>query len=279
MLAYYESRNSGISVEWRKNVHVPPHLHEAIEIIYVTEGTIELGVGLELYHMEKGDFGIVFPNVIHHYQAFGTGKNKAIYLFVEPSLLPAYSVQLQMCTPKFPIIQKEHVHTDIGNTMKTLAQMKDNNLMLVQAYVQIILAHVFSDMQMIDKNAVRSDDLIYNAVEYVAKNFREEITLEGMASDLGVSKYILSRMFAKTFHCNFSKYVNGVRLNYASSALENSQDSITNIALDCGFESQRTFNRVFKERYKLTPREYRKKNLLSIKNEEAEKDSNIIDNS
>lgn len=48
-----------------------------------------------------------------------------------------------------------------------------------------------------------------------------------MAYELCVSKYVLSRMFAKTFHCNFSKYVNGVRLNYAVAALENTMDSIT----------------------------------------------------
>ena len=79
-----------------------------------------------------------------------------------------------------------------------------------------------------------------------------------MAFDLGISKYVLSRMFAKTFHV-LSKYLNGVRLNYAVGALENTQDTITNICLECGFESQRTFNRVFKERYKITPREYRKR--------------------
>lgn len=265
MLAYYENRKDGVSVEWRKTVHVPPHLHEAIEIVYVTEGTIEMGVGQELYHMEKGDFGIIFPNVIHHYQAFDPGKNKTIYLFVEPSLLPAYTMQLQKFSPKVPIIKKDQVHPDIANTLKTLAQMEKRNTMLVQAYVQIILAHVFADMKMVDKHEIGSDDLIYNAVEYVAKNFRDPITLEQMASDLGVSKYTLSRMFAKTFHCNFSRYVNGVRLNHAASALEHSRESITNISYDCGFESQRTFNRVFKERYKLTPREYRQKNFLNTK--------------
>ena len=129
----------------------------------------------------------------------------------------------------------------------------------MKAYVHMILAHVFTEMPMIDKNAIGSDDLIYSSVAYVAKNYGSQITLEKMANDLGVSKYILSRMFAKTFHCNFSKYVNGVRLNNAVTELENSQDSITNICLNCGFESQRTFNRVFKDRYKLTPREYRKK--------------------
>ena len=64
-----------VSAEWKTPVHMPPHLHEAIEIIYVTEGCIELGVGQELYHMEKGDFAIVFPNVIHHYQVFNQGKS------------------------------------------------------------------------------------------------------------------------------------------------------------------------------------------------------------
>lgn len=257
--AYYEIRNNGVSAEWKRSVHVPPHLHEAVEIVYVTEGTLELGMGPELYHMEKGDLGIVFPNVIHHYQAFGTGKNQAVYLFVEPSLLPAYSAQLQKYSPKDPIMKKEQVHEDIVNAVNFLVHRKEQNPMLIRAYVQIIFAYVFFGMKMMDKSAVGSDDLIYNAVEYVAKNFREEFTLETMAYDLGVSKYVLSRMFTKTFHCNFNRYVNGIRLNHVSSALENTQESITNICFDCGFESQRTFNRVFRERYKMTPREYRKR--------------------
>lgn len=268
MLAYYENRSEGVSVEWRKTVHVPPHLHEAIEIVYVTEGTIELGVGQELYHMDTGDFAIVFPNVIHHYQAFGTEKNKTIYLFVVPSLLPSYYAELQKCSPEYPIIKKEQVHIDIVNTMKSLFHIKERSPMLIQAYIQIILAHVFSEMTMIDKSSIGGDDLIYKAVEYVAMNFRNEITLEKMAYDLGVSKYVLSRMFAKTFHCNFNRYVNGVRLNHASAVLENSQESITNICLDSGFESQRTFNRVFKERYKMTPREYRKRKILTENDKE-----------
>ena len=123
----------------------------------------------------------------------------------------------------------------------------------------MIFAHVFSKMDMIEKVVVGGDDLVYRAVEYVAANFRKKISLDKMAYDLGISKYVLSRLFSKTFHCNFSTYVNGVRLNYAVSMLSGTNDSITNICYDCGFDSQRTFNRVFKERYRVTPREYRNK--------------------
>lgn len=260
----YEKRNEGVSVEWKASVHVPPHLHEAIEIIYVTDGTVELGVGQELFHMEKGDFAIVFPNVIHHYQVFGLGKNKAIYLFLEPSLTPGFMEELQKYSPKYPIISKDKVHADIVNSVKALVNLQEFHSTIIQAHAQIILAHVFSDMEMVDKDAVGSDDIIYCAVEYVAKNFKEEMFLDKMAYDLGVSKYVLSRLFAKTFHCNFNKYVNSVRLNYVTSVMESTNESITSICLDAGFESQRTFNRVFKERYKMTPREYRMKLKRSI---------------
>ena len=255
----YEKKNEGVSAEWKDSVHVPPHLHEAIELIYVTDGTVELGVGQELYHMEKGDFAIVFPNVIHHYQVFGQGKNKAIYLFFDPSLTPNFYEDLQKYSPSYPIIEKKNVHVDIVNSIKSLTNNIECKPLIIQAYVHIILAHVFCDMEMADKDSVGGDDIIYCSVEYIAKNFKEDINLEKMACDLAVSKYVLSRMFAKTFHCNFNKYLNGIRMNYAISVLESTNDSITNICLDAGFESQRTFNRVFKERYKMTPREYRNK--------------------
>lgn len=257
LLLTYEKRNEGFSAEWKKSIHVPPHIHEAIEIIYVTDGSVELGVGQELYHMGKGDFAIVFPNVVHHYQVFDAGKNKAIYLFLEPSLSTNYLDKLQNYSPEYPIIHKDKLHPDVPNAIKTLLNRKDCNAMLVQAYMQIILAYVFSEMKMVDKDEIGGDNLIYKAVEYVARNFNEEISLDKMAYDLCVSKYALSRLFAKTFHCNFNRYVNEVRLNHVVALLESKKDSIINIGLDAGFESQRTFNRVFKERFKMTPREYR----------------------
>ena len=258
MFLTYEKRSDEISVEWKDSVHVPPHLHDTIEAIYVTSGTLELGVGQELYHMKSGDFAIVFPNVIHHYQVFGRGENKAVYLFLNPGLAPDYLEHLQRYSPKQPIISKELLHPDIIHSVKALLDVDECNTMLIQAYAQIILAHVCSEMEMMNKELIGSDDIIYHTVEYVAKHFREEIHLDRMAYDLGVSKYVLSRVFAKTFHCNFNQYVNGVRLSYASAMLENTHENITNICLDVGFESQRTFNRAFKEKYKMTPREYRK---------------------
>ena len=110
-----------------------------------------------------------------------------------------------------------------------------------------------------NKKDVESNDIVYQAVSYIAKHFREDLSLEKISKELGVNKFTLSRVFSGIFHKNFKQYINEHRLNYASAMLECSNEDITSIYLDAGFESQRTFNRVFKDRFRMTPREYRKR--------------------
>ena len=61
MVLVYENRIDGIVAEWKKQCIFHLILHEAIEVVYVTDGDIELGVGQELYHMDEGDFAIGVP--------------------------------------------------------------------------------------------------------------------------------------------------------------------------------------------------------------------------
>ena len=147
---------------------------------------------------------------------------------------------------------------NVYHAIQAIIQMEENEPMIVQAYVQIVLARCIGKMELVEKSCVGSDDLIYRTVSYVSGNFRKKFSLEEMAYDLSVSKYVLSRVFSKTFHCNFNQYLNDARLSYACTRLVNSRDTILDICLDSGFDSPRTFNRVFKERYRITPSEYRK---------------------
>ena len=102
------------------------------------------------------------------------------------------------------------------------------------------------------------EDIKEEIVSYISANFRKSFLLEDMAKDLGVSKYVLSRIFFKGFRRNFNQCLNDARLGYAKQQLENTNDPIITICLDSGFDSQRTFNRVFKEKYKVSPSKYRK---------------------
>ena len=98
MLPIYEKIENSLEIYHQNSCHIPPHLHKSLECVYITEGTLELGICQELYHMEKGDFAIVFPDLIHHYQVFCPQKSTAVYLFCQPFSNPVLLTPLSKRT-------------------------------------------------------------------------------------------------------------------------------------------------------------------------------------
>ena len=235
------------------------HWHDRMELTYVTEGTLELGVGQELYHLETGDMGIIFPDIIHHYQVFGADAHKIYLVNIAAGSIGFFGEELQKYAPVMPVIKRSELGEEVIHALYRMMLTQEWEFTILQAYLQIVLARCVPLLDLDEKSKVGSDDLIYQTVAYISGHFRENITLDKMAQDLCVSKYAISRVFSGTFHNNFNQYVNDARIRYACSRLENTRDSIIEICLDSGFESQRTFNRAFKERYRMSPSEYRKK--------------------
>lgn len=268
MLPIYEEITDKLEIRHRKATHLPPHLHKSMECVLVTEGTLAIGVGPELYEMKEGDFAIVFPELIHHYQVFGEDRCKAIYLYVDTSLITTFLTTLQQQCPKSPVISKKNVDPDIVYALNSLLRQRrgKKDIILQQAFVQIILARSLPYFEMVEKSTIGSNDIVYQTVSYIAANFREPLSLTDMASDLGFSPYTLSRVFSGTFHKNFNQYLNEVRLEYACSLLLYTNQTITDVFMNAGFESQRTFNRVFSEKFRMSPREYRNSNRSAASN-------------
>ncbi len=257
MYPFYEAAGPDIRLIDKESEHTALHLHRAMEFVYVTRGSLELGMGRELYHMEEGDLGIVFPDMIHHYQAFSKERGRAFYVIANPGVCGVFGEELLKYAPENPVLPKEKVPGEAVNAMMCLKWTGEPDPVAGQAYVQILLAKCIPLLGLTERNRQGSGDLVEQSVAYVSAHFREPVTLEGMALELGVSRYVLSRVFSGVFHTNFNRYVNEIRLSYACDLLECTERSITEIYMDAGFESQRTFNRVFREAYRVTPREYR----------------------
>ena len=277
---FYELKEDQMEIYEKESVHYPPHIHKSMECIYVTSGTLELGVGETLCHMEPGDFGVVFPNVIHHYQVFSREESRALYFLAPPSFAGFFSEQLLTCQPLGPVVPSGHVHRDIPYALERLRELKNPRdarlgktkdeeelpgTVLRQAFTQVILARALPFLELRRREEQPGDDIVYDAVVYMAKHYGdEEVSLTKMAQDLGYSPFALSRVFSGTFHTNFNQYLNELRLNQAVALLQSSEDSITDVAMNAGFTSMRTFNRVFQERFHTTPREYRKRHAAEV---------------
>ncbi len=261
---FYEMKDDRMEIYEKESVHYQPHIHKSMECIYVTKGTLELGVEERFLHMEAGDFGLVFPNVIHHYQVFCKEESRAYYFLPPPSFTGPWAEQLLQCQPTDPVVPGRKVHPDVPYALKRLQEIfhqeeDKKSPVLARAFTQIILSRTLPLLQMEKREEQPGHDIIYNAVVYMASHFTEEdLSLTKMGQDLGYSPYALSRVFSGTFHTNFNQYLNELRLNLALNLMENPQESLTDLAMDAGFGSMRTFNRVFRERFHTSPREYRK---------------------
>ena len=117
MIPKYEEYNNNLNIVKKITKHSPPHLHNALEIVYITEGSLEYGVADELYHMDKGDIAFAFPEVIHHCQKLDSGRGHAIFVQALPAITGQFQEQLQLLCPKNPILKADKVHSDIPNPL------------------------------------------------------------------------------------------------------------------------------------------------------------------
>ena len=94
-------------------------------------------------------------------------------------------------------------------------------------------------------------------LQWVAEHYGEEVHISDAAQLVPCSESHFMRWFKKMTGQGFTEYLNEHRLNAAADALRGSSDTVLAVAEQCGFENLSYFNRLFKKRYGMTPREYR----------------------
>ena len=107
-------------------------------------------------------------------------------------------------------------------------------------------------------------DNVKKLLVYCSENYTEPLDLETVSQELHLSKFYISHIFSNKFHVSFTDFINTLRVEHACNHLKKGAN-ITDVALSSGFTSIRTFNRVFMNQMKMTPREYikQKDRLLS----------------
>ena len=93
--------------------------------------------------------------------------------------------------------------------------------------------------------------------DYIGKNLRKEIKIGEIASKIGTSRSYLSHKFSEIEGITIQNYILAERLEHAANLLKYSDYPISAIAEYFKFSSQSYFGKCFKERYEITPKEYR----------------------
>jgi AraC family transcriptional regulator len=103
---------------------------------------------------------------------------------------------------------------------------------------------------------------IDNALWFIESHFSSPITLDEMASAVGLSRFQLSRAFALATGRSFTAHLRGRRLTEAAYALAEGAPDIFSVALDVGYGSHEAFSRAFRSQFGLTPEEVRERRSI-----------------
>lgn len=134
--------------------------------------------------------------------------------------------------------------------------------------LQSLLFRLF--VLLLEENILTHDDSMHKtqlsqpileAIFYMEKNYANHLNIEKVAEVSGYAVSYFSRLFQEQMGRSFSEYLCNIRLRHVESLLLSTDKSITDIALETGFQYPGNMTNVFRAKIGMTPREYRKKNL------------------
>ena len=99
---------------------------------------------------------------------------------------------------------------------------------------------------------------IDRVIDYLRANLDRPVKLDELAKVACFSEFHFHRIFGAITGETLNNFTNRLRLEKAARLLRYSEQSLTDIALDCGFSSSATFSRAFRAYYDTNPRQFRK---------------------
>jgi len=118
----------------------------------------------------------------------------------------------------------------------------------------------FSNEVRLLNSQLRCGEYVEQCKEYIAKKLYKKISISIMAKELGLNRSYLSRKFSEETGMTLSGYITEERLKTSANMLKYSEETINNIANYMCFSSHSRYSELFKEKYGMTPTEYRRKN-------------------
>lgn len=99
---------------------------------------------------------------------------------------------------------------------------------------------------------------IAETIQYIQNHFDGPLKISDLAQRTGLSSYQFEQRIQRIFELTVGQFIQKIRMDAAVRRLEDTEDALATIALDCGYSDQSTFSRQFKQVVGLSPGQYRK---------------------
>ncbi len=250
----------------------PAHWHTTLEIIMPIKNIYTVEAAGITSILREGDIIFISPGCIHTLTAPDVGER----IIFQPAMdnlrfMRELEAALNMISPIHIITPEKYpdIHQKIHDILLSISDeyLQNNSFseFLIYAKLLEILTLIgrnridFSEEQPGIDRAKQAEymEKFFEICDYINIHCSEDLNLDEIADLSGFSKYHFSRLFKQFTNVSFYKYVNQKRIAKAELMLLNPQNSVTDVAISCGFSSPSSFIRMFKIIKGCTPSEFK----------------------
>lgn len=259
------------------------HAHSEYQLFVVLDGTGTRFIGDSIKSFRPGELILTGPHVPHvwrsddkYYEKATSLTTKGIVIYLNENFLGDHILEKDEMYSIKKLCTKSMRGLEFYGTSKTkvIGMMKDLlGLTGIQSVIQLlqifdVLArtkeyHYISSKayeNAIDQN---ESDRLNRVYAYTFQHFRKKVLLHDLAALLHMTPTSFSRYFSMKNNKPFSRFIAEIRIKHACKLLTESEESISQICYESGFNTLSNFNRQFKEIMQKSPLQY-KKEFLSL---------------
>lgn len=256
-------------------VDFPQHRHDFIEMVYVCQGhNVNIVDGHEI-DLQAGECLLINQYSVHEIKK--AEKNDISVNFI---ILPEFFYQSQMMLKFKNVVsdfiinslrgnngKKEFLHfktadiMPIQNLIENMIEMfveKRENDIILQMTMSLLFQHFSMHLDRVNKDVIKQfgDILIEKSINYIETHYYDASLVE-LADKLHQTPSALSHLIREKTGHTFIGLVQEKRFRRALELLKSTGLSVNDIIASVGYENSSYFRRKFKEKYNMTPKQYR----------------------
>lgn len=217
------------------------------------------------YDLEPGQGFLISPGQINTYSADQFQPWKYVWLEFDGLRAPEYLTEAGLSTAQ-PIYQPSTPAQaeQVRDAMLYIADHPKASHLRLIGYLCLFLDALIqtSSTRQKPRETQLRDFYIQEAVSYMERNYRRDVTVEEIANACQLNRSYFSKLFKQKKGCPPQEFLIRLRLSKAAELMKNSTVSIGDISASCGYPNQLHFSRAFKQRYGVSPREWRAQNKI-----------------
>lgn len=265
------------------------HFHHTYEIYYLTDNTLDYFIEKRLYNIPPKTLVIIPPDTIHTTKKINDLPRKRFLINLPKSHINDIfenDLSLIKKLPTEPITlnskDAEYIEFLFERLVKEYNR-SDQSPIVIKSLIGILLVTIIrfadsykkeTDHRIANNTTIRVLDI----VNYINKNYQENITLESLSEHFSYNPYYISRLFKKHLSISFSDHLQNVRIRMACKLLSDTDMKILEISAKVGFSSSSDMCRTFKRIMNVTPLQFRRnmQKISSFNSDTSAQDSDTV---